>query len=1144
MFAVLFNFSPAGSDPPQGTMSNLQLVSNADGEITLTWDAPSPMPDDYRIVWAEDSLGWLSWTRTNEANRGNDYPSGLLSSSMRTSYTISGLTPGDTIKVRARTRYTPDGPSNSNRHWSGPWTPIMRVTVSGTIEPEPVTETLTISTTEFDVNENETTVGYLLASTSDTSITDPMVWTIAGGDDSSHFSLKSNGALAFDSAKDFEAPDDADADGVYEVDVTVTRGDASATASLEVTLVDVEDDDTRRSEPTIEDEEDENADGPPAPDAPTVKDVYKTKVMVHWTEPEVEDGDDPITSYDIQYKVHDATQWTDGPQDWTEDPRDRGLFVDIRDLVPDINYLFRVRSQAGETEGPWSDAIEQTTALWDSRLRSEPSADYCCAGILGFNTATSSGWFSNRNIVHNGLTRRIETLGRYQSRGHHTRPIGDDEALRHRVSLDFHVTDHELPADWVLKIGSRTYKISDADHRQERPPRSGRDAHVWLTFWVHVDVPFPQNREVDVALFRDPTLSQRGVDHLPEDEPETEDEEAVGGQADEEEVGGKSDEQQVGGQSDGGKVPATVTVTNPEPTRVKARVTNDGVVLTWNAPTEGNVISYRIYRGTDANNLLVLVSDTGSTDTRYVDQDVQEGTAYAYAVQPNLEDTSGLNGGSQPRGLGNSGLSLEELLNAGTPRISTRNHDPQNNENTMSALVWARTLVTIEVRVGPDRSLLRSLPQDSSGTQILPVSTPSAIFRHTWMNATLEEYVHYAADLEQNSFYNLVLWDPQHAENSLQLSGGYITHDFQYYGPGADVLVYDIQDEIREISETLAQGGPLIPEVYYFHLTGIRVGAKNGPDLYTAPRDSQWGDLSQLHYLALGTQVRSYVFHTGATPGWHYFELRMRRSHLVHHIRLEKLYDHPDLPSSVATIKRSAKVRGRYGWLEGSEYGVITPGDEDWFRIYLEGNKHYEFVLEGSGSFLNLERGDIVGLSGPDGILIPSTTSGGSRLGYRTPVDGGGNYYVGVRSSSDAGTGVYRITARETDIGSGTGTQVTLPLGREYLSFFHEPHDRDTFKVEVKADRKYRARIYPYGDRGSPWSLRHSFDLHIEDDICERNTCSRVTDHQRDIRNAGNHSEMVEFSTRHDTTVYITVTNEDGFRGSYYFKVWDVGSDD
>ena len=58
----------------------------------------------------------------------------------------------------------------------------------------------------------------------------------------------------------------------------------------------------------------------------------------------------------------------------------------------------------------------------------------------------------------------------------------------------------------------------------------------------------------------------------------------------------------------------------------------DRVTLDWNTPSGDGVTGYRIWRGASAGELTVLVSDTGSTSTSYVDESVEEETTYHYAV--------------------------------------------------------------------------------------------------------------------------------------------------------------------------------------------------------------------------------------------------------------------------------------------------------------------------------------------------------------------------------------------------------------------------------------------------------------------------------------------------------------------------------
>ena len=95
------------------------------------------------------------------------------------------------------------------------------------------------------VAENATAVATLTATDADTAAAD-LAWSIpagaAGGADGAKFALTADGSLSFKAAKDYEAPDDADADGAYEVTVRVTDGVNPVDAALVVRLDDADDD--------------------------------------------------------------------------------------------------------------------------------------------------------------------------------------------------------------------------------------------------------------------------------------------------------------------------------------------------------------------------------------------------------------------------------------------------------------------------------------------------------------------------------------------------------------------------------------------------------------------------------------------------------------------------------------------------------------------------------------------------------------------------------------------------------------------------------------------------------------------------------------------------------------------------------------
>lgn len=83
--------------------------------------------------------------------------------------------------------------------------------------------------------EGETYVGILNARDDDTP-SHELDWSISGGSDRTHFSLSSDGYLDFQAPKDYEAPDDAGRNRVYDLTVQVSDGTNSDTANVRVEL--------------------------------------------------------------------------------------------------------------------------------------------------------------------------------------------------------------------------------------------------------------------------------------------------------------------------------------------------------------------------------------------------------------------------------------------------------------------------------------------------------------------------------------------------------------------------------------------------------------------------------------------------------------------------------------------------------------------------------------------------------------------------------------------------------------------------------------------------------------------------------------------------------------------------------------------
>ena len=72
-----------------------------------------------------------------------------------------------------------------------------------------------------------------------------------------------------------------------------------------------------------------------------------------------------------------------------------------------------------------------------------------------------------------------------------------------------------------------------------------------------------------------------------------------------------------------------------------SQVAHDSLILSWDDPNDSNITGYQIQRGTDANSLLTIQADTGSSSTTYTDATVEPETTYHYAVQALSQDGDG-----------------------------------------------------------------------------------------------------------------------------------------------------------------------------------------------------------------------------------------------------------------------------------------------------------------------------------------------------------------------------------------------------------------------------------------------------------------------------------------------------------------------
>ena len=128
---ALSSFTAEAQGDP-GAIADLQLSSTSAGTLTVSWDAASPTPTDYRVDWAKSTEDYQSW----KVDDGHVYPTPDA-----TTTTITDLGHDTEYKIRMRARYYRG--EHEGKSWGGPWA-TATITVAGepaaTPTPEPVKE--------------------------------------------------------------------------------------------------------------------------------------------------------------------------------------------------------------------------------------------------------------------------------------------------------------------------------------------------------------------------------------------------------------------------------------------------------------------------------------------------------------------------------------------------------------------------------------------------------------------------------------------------------------------------------------------------------------------------------------------------------------------------------------------------------------------------------------------------------------------------------------------------------------------------------------------------------------------------------------------------------------------------------------------
>ena len=284
--------------------------------LTVTWTAPANAGPaigdyDYRYRVTSPQSSWTEVTTTTIAALGA---------------TIAQLEENADYDVQVRA---------TNDEGTGDWS------VSGTGSTAANASPSFTSPATFSAAENQTAVGTVAASDSDTgdSVTG---YAIHGGADALMFSIvEATGTLTFASAPNFEAPADADTDNDYVVVVRATSGAGERVKTAEVTIT-----------VTVTDV---GGEAPGVPAAPSVSSASVTSLTVTWTAPA--NAGPAIGDYDYRYRV------TSPQGSWTEvtNTTIAALGATITGLEEDTEYDVQVRATNDEGTSDWSASGTGTT---------------------------------------------------------------------------------------------------------------------------------------------------------------------------------------------------------------------------------------------------------------------------------------------------------------------------------------------------------------------------------------------------------------------------------------------------------------------------------------------------------------------------------------------------------------------------------------------------------------------------------------------------------------------------------------------------------------------------------------------------------------------------------------------------------------
>ena len=421
------------------------------------------------------------------------------------------------------------------------------------------------------------------------------------------------------------------------------------------------------------------------------------------------------------------------------------------------------------------------------------------------------------------------------------------------------------------------------------------------------------------------------------------------------------------------------------PSGLKAVVSHNQVVLRWDHPGYPGVTGYRILRGPSSEALVVILQDTGSTDTEYTDTNVTAQTSYQYAVRAVLD-----NGASQQSGA----ISASTLAAPATPTSveTTPGDEDQHWMLLFNSITAAREFASADqnhyyyVTLKADQAYVVSLHDipNPPGVEYQQQSASLSEVRNRGQDATVSFAVSTFDESEAGRYWNGQFLNGQDPPAR-------VTYVFQPAADGQHRLLvagapggvpYGIEVErLPDQSDAASQDHleTLITQLYEVGSTSYaaQVALVHGnihpgdQDWFAVPlgentkydfwirTDASWTGLPSPEFaeilgpngVAIGGSA-SVADSWDYTPlpgegGLHYFGIASENADGTGLYALE--VKARDIPAS-----NGAGPSLRVG---GSPYTTLinSETDEDWFTVQLQGSRRYRLQVEGRpGDYANL----------------------------------------------------------------------------------------------------------------------------------------------------------------------------------------------